>query len=397
MVGNHDTGVPDQRAAQGSMMSDRTRQLRESWALVERRHDRVAGIMYARAFLTRPELREQFPLLLGVRHSAMLHTIVDAALAVDDEERMVARLGGLGRDHRRFGATPDQYDTIGAALVEALRTEAGDDWLPEYEQAWLEAYATLVRHMLAAAAADTGPATVIAEVVSHERRGADVAVFTCRPEQPLSWRAGQYVYVESPVHPRLWRPYSVASAPGGDLEFHVRALSDGLVSTALVRRLAAGDRVRLGSPSGSLTVDHRATSDIVCVAGGTGLAPLKALLEEMTTFNRTRWAHLFLGARNREDLYDLHAMRRLATRYPWLSVVPACSEDPTYPGERGPIDEVVARLGPWEQHEFFVCGPPAMVRATMRTLDGLGVPSERVHADPLPLEPTRHRLAGSPG
>ena len=399
MVANDDAGVPDDPAAQGSTQSSLTRLLRESWALVENRWDRVAGTLYARAFLARPDLRELFPLVLGVRNSTMLRTIIDAALVVDDEERMAARLGGLGRDHRRFGATPEHYDTIGAALVEALRSVAGDAWLPEYERAWLEAYAALVRYMLAAAAADTGPASVAAEVVAHERRGRDVAVFTCRPEQPLARRAGQYVYLESPVHPRLWRPFSPANAPEGasTMAFHVRALPGGLVSGALVRRLAAGDRIRVGTPTGSMTLDRRSNSDIVCVAGGTGLAPLKALVEELTTYNRTRWVHVFLGARDRDDLYDLPAMQGLAARYPWLSVVPACSEDPSYPGECGLINDVVARFGPWEQHEFFVCGPPAMVRATTRTLAELAVPSVRVHADPLPIEPTRHLLAGSPG
>jgi NAD(P)H-flavin reductase/hemoglobin-like flavoprotein len=399
VVAHDDTGVPDNPATCGSTMSGLTRLLKESWALVEDRQDRVANAMYARAFIARPDLRRLFPLPLGVRHSAMLHTIVDAAIAADDEERMAARLGGLGRDHRRFGVTPEHFDTIGAALVEALRSVAGHAWLPEYEHAWLAAYAALVRHRVAAAAADTGPASVAAEVVRHERRGRDVAVLTCRPEQPLSWRAGQYVYLESQVHPRLWRPYSVANAPDGShtLEFHVRALSDGLVSGALVRRLAVGDWIRLGTPSGSMTLDRGSNRDIVCVAGGTGLAPLKALVEELTTFNRTRWVHVFLGARDRDDLYDLPAMQGLAARYPWLSVVPACSEDPWFPGEQGLVNDVLARFGPWEQHDFFVCGPPAMVRATTRTLAELAVPSVRVNADPLPVEPTRHLLAGSLG
>ena len=185
-------------------------------------------------------------------------------------------------------------------------------------------------------------------MLTHERRGTDIAVFTCRPLQPLEHRAGQYVSVECAYQPRLWRTYSVASAPRKDatMEFHVRALGAGWVSSALVRRLKVGDMVRLAAPMGSMTLDRKSTRDIVCVAGGTGLAPIKALVEELTRYNRTRWVHLFFGARHRDDLYDLDELNRLAARYPWLSVVPACSEDPGFAGEQGTISDVVSRYGP---------------------------------------------------
>ena len=130
-----------------------------------------------------------------------------------------------------------------------------------------------------------------------------------------------------------------------------------------------------------MTLDRRSTRDIVCVAGGTGLAPIKALIEELTRSNRTRWVHVFFGARNRDDLYDLACLNRLAARYPWLSVVAACSDDPDFAGERGDIAEIVARYGPWKDHDFFVSGSPAMVKATLRTLAEMQVPPIRIHYD----------------
>jgi len=117
------------------------------------------------------------------------------------------------------------------------------------------------------------------------------------------------------------------------------------------------------------------------VAGGTGLAPIKSLLEELTRYNRTRWVHVFFGARNREDLYDLAELNRLAARYPWLSVVTACSDDPSFPGEQGNISDVVARYGPWNEHDFFVSGSGRMVKATLKTLAELQVPSIRIKYD----------------
>jgi NAD(P)H-flavin reductase len=222
-----------------------------------------------------------------------------------------------------------------------------------------------------------------AEVLYHERRTSDIAVITCRPLHPLDYRAGQYVSVECKYQPRLWRVYSVANAPrkDGSLDFHVRAIGAGWVSSALVRKIRPGDMLRLGAPMGSMVLDRRSTRDIVCIAGGTGLAPIKAIIEELTTANRTRWVHVFFGATKQEDLYDLACLNRLAARYPWLSVVAACSEDPDFPGEQGNISDVVARYGPWDNHDFFVSGSAAMVKATLRSLAELQVPAIRIKYD----------------
>ena len=83
----------------------------------------------------------------------------------------------------------------------------------------------------------------------------------------------------------------------------------------------------------------------------------------------------------RERFARLHAKYQHAARYPWLSVVTACSDDPTYPGEQGDISDVVARYGPWNEHDFFVSGSGRMVKATLRTLAELQVPSVRIKYD----------------
>jgi len=175
----------------------------------------------------------------------------------------------------------------------------------------------------------------------------------------------------------------MANAPSkdGTIEFHVRALGAGWVSSALVRRLKVGDMIRLAAPMGSMTLDRKSTRDVVCVAGGTGLAPIKALVEELTRYNRTRWVHLFFGAKHRDDLYDLAELTALAARYPWLSLVSAVSEDPGFGGEQGNIADIVGKYGPWQEHDFFVSGSPGMVKSTLRRLAELQIPSVRIKYD----------------
>ena len=359
--------------------------LKESWTLVEDRADKLASYFYARMFLSNPQLRDLFPVQMDVQRSRLLSAIVQAVQTVDDPDRFDSFLRGLGRDHRKFHVQPEHYSVVGSALIEALRTYAGEHWSIEFDQAWRDAYDAIAARMLMGAESDAkNPPFWHAEVLSHERRSQDIAVFTCRPLSTLEYRAGQYLSLESPrFAPRLWRVYSVANAPRkeGTLEFHVRAVGAGWVSSGLVRRLRVGDMIRLGAPMGSMVLDRRSTNDIVCVAGGTGLAPIKALIEELTRYNRTRWVHVFFGAKDRDDLYDLAALHRLAGRYPWLTVVTACSDDPSYQGEKGNISDVVTRYGPWAEHDFYVSGSPAMVRSTLDSLVRLGIPSIRIRYD----------------
>jgi NAD(P)H-flavin reductase len=364
-------------------MSNLQKLLKESWTLVEEEQDKLAGYFYARIFLSQPQVRDMFPVTMDVQRARLLGAIVTAIQTVDDPERFDEYLRALGRDHRKFYVVPEHFDVVGSALMEALRTFAGERWSVEYDQAWRDAYTVIAAKMQAGAAADTNPPYWHAEVVRHERRANNIGVFTVQTLQPLEYRAGQYLSLECNLQPRLWRVYSPANAPRKDntIDFHVRALDSGWVSGALVRRLKPGDMVRIAAPMGSMTLDRRSTKDIVCIAGGTGLAPIKALIEELTRYNRTRWVHLFFGARNREDLYDLAELNQLAARHPWLSVVPSVTDEPGFTGEVGNVGDVVARYGPWEQHDFFVSGSSAMVRATLRRLAEMKVPSIRIKYD----------------
>jgi NAD(P)H-flavin reductase len=156
---------------------------------------------------------------------------------------------------------------------------------------------------------------------------------------------------------------------------------DGWVSAALVRRIQPGDVVRLGPPLGTMAVDTDSTRDIVCVAGGTGLAAMKSLVDELARYPRNRWVHLFVGARTEDELYDLPDLSQLAARHPWLSVVPVCADDPFFVGETGDVNQALLRLGPWPDHEFFVCGPPDMVKATLGTLSTMDVPPSMIQYD----------------
>lgn len=357
--------------------------LKESWSIVEEHQDKLAQYFYARIFISDPSLRDLFPVQMDVQRARLLGAIVTAVQTIEDPERFDDYLRALGRDHRKFRVESVHYGAVGTALVEALRRFSGEQWSPRYEQAWQDAYRVIARKMLTGAREDTNPPFWPAEVVAHERRGMDIAVLTVRPHQPLDYRAGQYVSVECDYQPRTWRVYSMANAPrvDGTIDFHVRALGAGWLSGALVRRVKVGDVIRLAAPMGSMAIDYNSNRNILCIAGGTGLAPIKAMIDEMRRTNRTRYVHLFFGAKDRDDLYDLDDLRRMVAELPWLSVTLAVTDDPAYPAEQGPVCDVMADRGPWPDHDVFVSGSESMVRATLRRLAEIRVPSIRIQYD----------------
>jgi NAD(P)H-flavin reductase/hemoglobin-like flavoprotein len=362
--------------------------IKESFALLEPISDRLTGHFYAELFLADPSLRAMFPAAMDTQRDRIFSALARCVQGIDRPEFIADYVRQLGRGHRKYGVLPQHYPTLGQALIAALRRYSGSTWTPTVENAWRAAYALIARMMIEAAAeAEDEPATWAAQVISHQRRTRDIAVLTVRPDQPLPFLAGQYVSVETPHWPRVWRAYSMANAPRADnmLELHVKAVGAGWVSSALVYRTGPGDVLRLGPATGTMVLSPDSQRPLVCVCGGTGLAPIKAIISELARSAPQRAGHVFFGVRHASELYDLTALQRLAAQHGRLTVVPAVSDDGDYRGETGMLPDVVsryaARFGGWAEHDVFASGSPAMIRATLTRFQELGVPLERVRYD----------------
>jgi len=308
---------------------------------------------------------------------------------VDHPQDLVPFVEQLGRDHRKFGVLSEHYDAVGHALLSAVGAFAGDAWTVEVEKAWREAYDMVAHAMSTAAAAERGPASWLGRVVEHERLGWDIARITVQTSEPLPYRAGQYVSVETPQRPRLWRYLSPANAPreDGSLTFHVRAVNGGWVSRAVVAHSRVGDTWRIGPAMGRMAVDPASERDVLMVAGGTGMAPIKALLEALTRRSDPPRTQVFVGGRSWDDLYDFPALRKLSYDNPWLDVVPVVERDDADSGaEVGTLADVVTRYGSWADHDAIVCGSPAMIRATVSRMLVAGTPLDRIRYDPFTMD-----------
>jgi NAD(P)H-flavin reductase/hemoglobin-like flavoprotein len=357
--------------------------MRASFGKAAAHGDQAPLWFYSHLFLTHPETRDMFPVSMAHQRDRLFAALGDVLARVDDLDALVPILQQLGRDHRKFGTLAAHYPAVGASLLATLE-HFDDEWSDELAASWTEAYGVIAEVMIGGAEdASDRPPWWEAEVVAHDRRTIDVAVLQVRPNAPLDHLPGQSISLESDRRPRLWRWYSPANAPRPDglLELHVKARDGGPVSTALVRLAQVGDVLRLGPPVGHLALDTESDRDLLLVAGGTGLAPMKALIDQVARQGPPRRVDLFVGARTEDGFYDRADLRRLEQEHAWLTVTCAVSHEKVSSLEHGDIGDVVLRHGPWTSRDAYVAGNPAMVEDTVTRLHQHGVPMARIRTE----------------
>jgi ferredoxin-NADP reductase/hemoglobin-like flavoprotein len=367
--------------------------VKESFAHLEPVADKVTAYFYGRLFAEHPELRALFPLAMDRQRDLFFRALATIVWSLDCPDGLTASLRQLGRDHRRFGVQARHYPEFTRALLATIREFAGPGWTAQTAAAWEATLSMVAQAMTEAAAADAkqAPAWWLAEVISHQRRAADLAVLTLRPTEPLAYQPGQYLSVQSARWPREWRNYSAANAPRADgtIDLHVRAIPGGMVSTALVHHTIPGETLLVGPARGGMTLPPGSARDLLCVAGGTGLAPVKAVIEQAVAPGAARRAiTLVFGARGEADDYDRRDLERLAAAAAGaLEIITVFSPSPGNPdpgpgGQVPALAEVTAeRAVDMTGREAFVCGPPGMVWRIQAVLAGLGVPPGRLHYD----------------
>jgi NAD(P)H-flavin reductase/hemoglobin-like flavoprotein len=343
--------------------------------------DQVALYFYSYLFLKYPETREMFPPAMTRQRDRLVGALVRIVTNVDDVATLVPYLQDLGRDHRKFGALAGHYPAVGEALLSTLRHFSGDAWTEKLQQDWAAAYGIVASTMSGAAeeVAETAPAYWTGEVVEIDRRTFDIAVLRVRTSESIPYLAGQSLSLEpTDRRPREWRFYTPANAPGGtEIELHARLIPGGPVSTALVRSTVVGDEIRLGPPVGRMVLDAESSRPLLLVAGSTGWAPMKAIIDQVSR-NGRRPTTAFFGAKTIREAYDREAFEALGEQHHWLDARTVISDDVQWPGRKGLVGEVAADEGDWAGHDAFVCGSPAMVEASVKRLIAVGVPEAQI-------------------
>lgn len=240
-----------------------------------------------------------------------------------------------------------------------------------------------------------------AEVVQYHRLRNDLAVIRLVGDA-IPFDAGQSLHVTVPQNPRSSRRYSPALPPSldGKLEFHVRAVPAGWVSGSIVNETRPGDVWQFDDPRGDLSVDDSGR-DVVMIAGGTGLAPLRAIILDLSRRPSPPNVTLYVGGRTPRDLYAADLLWILASELPWLTVVPVVDQlnDPWAPDRwhdgireetpdvpvfgpehcwEGSLADVIGVQEPLLDHQVLVCGSPGMEAATVAALVANGTPADAI-------------------
>lgn len=307
-------------------------------------------------------------------------TVLDAALARNVPYPHGCRSGNCGAcksrlatgeielmPHSEFALTPEER---AGGLVLACRAVPWSD----IALAWLEVDEVVVhpqRELICRVA--------VLEDLTRDIKRVALAIVS---GGPFAFSPGQYASLRFDGLPP--RDYSMANRPEEELlEFHIRRTDEGAVSAYVAERLELGERVAVAGPFGSSWLRERHAGPIIAVAGGSGLAPIKSIVESALGGGMPQPIHLYFGGRDEPDLYGEAHFRALAARhgnFHFTSVLSA----PCRPTKRriGLVHEAVAAdFTDFDGAKAYLAGPPAMVEATRALFRARGMRREDIHAD----------------
>lgn len=208
----------------------------------------------------------------------------------------------------------------------------------------------------------------------------------------FQFRAGQYIDILLADGQR--RSFSIANAPhdGGHIELHVRRIDGGRFTAHVFEAMKEKDILRFEGPHGSFWLREDSARPIVMVAGGTGFAPIKGIVEHAIAIGLKRPITLYWGARDRAGLYLDDLARSWEATLPGFRYIPVLSDAPGAPdwaGRRGLVHRAVLDdFADLSGHEVYACGAPAMIDAARTDFCGQrGLPGDAFFADAFTFAP----------
>ena len=241
------------------------------------------------------------------------------------------------------------------------------------EVAWLEEDDLIVhpRRLLDCTVAGIDDAT-------HDIKRVRLAVVS---GGPFDFAAGQFASVTFEGCPP--RDYSMANVPGDPvLEFHVRITVGGATSAHVAETLKIGDHVRVEGPFGPSYLRESHRGPIIAVAGGSGMAPIKSVVERALQRALPQHIYFYFGVRTEHDLYLHDHFTKLAETHKNLHFIPVLSEGGGAERRQGLLHEALAAdFDEFDGCKAYLAGPPVMVEAVTRLFEQRGMRRTDIHAD----------------
>jgi len=227
------------------------------------------------------------------------------------------------------------------------------------------------------------PAKIIkGTVTAIEALTHDIRRVRIKPAKTMAFSPGQYATLQ--FTPEHIRPYSWAGLPDDDeMEFQIRQVPGGRVTEYVFSTLKVGDTVRISGPLGTSYLRQKHSGPMLCVGGGTGIAPIVSVVRGAMAANMHNPVHVYFGVRSQEDSYDLDRLRRIAQEHGNMQLHVVVATGPVSKELRSGLvtDAIRVDLPGLQDWVGYFCGAPAMVEALSRVAKTLGMPPEKIHAD----------------
>lgn len=222
-------------------------------------------------------------------------------------------------------------------------------------------------------------------VVSQDKLTHDITRLRVQLDEALAYKAGQFADISIESLSGVSRSYSFATPvqPDSQVSFFVRRVPGGVFSSAINDGNVVGQSVTIDGPAGDFWL-RPSDAPILLVAGGSGLAPVLALLKDAVAHGVSRPVALLFGSREERDLYALDEIQEIARQwrgpFKFIPVLSAAAADASWRGERGLVIDKIPMVLTAGTHAY-LCGPPPMIDSAVALLKLHGVPAEYIHAD----------------
>lgn len=226
-------------------------------------------------------------------------------------------------------------------------------------------------------------------VISTRDLTYDIKEIRLALEEPveITFHAGQYAQILAPgPDGDVFRAYSISSPTyiTEQVEFNIRLVPGGIASTYM-HSVKEGDLVTLTGPFGEWRLSEDPQSELVCVGGGVGMAPMKSIIYSLYKRWPDRTCWFFFGCRGTDDIFYLEDFQKLAAEHPNFHVCYGLSDlkpGQVWDGEKGFIHLAVDKfLQPHPKRQAFLCGPPPMIEAVTAILKEKGLSDSDIFYD----------------
>jgi CDP-4-dehydro-6-deoxyglucose reductase len=209
-----------------------------------------------------------------------------------------------------------------------------------------------------------------------------IQVFLLPEQEKLAYQAGQYLELFYPDG--SCQPFSIANTQqaNGVIELHIRNLSNDAATTGMLRSLREEKIIKIRGPMGDAIYKTQPNNPVILMAGGTGFAYIKAIIEQAIASEDQRLFHLYWGVKTQQDFYLSKLLYQWQKRLLHFSYTQVVSQNENWQGRKGYLHHAVLEDFPnLSEYQIYISGPLPMVKTSYEIFTQHGLEKSRIYSD----------------